>query len=322
MISLLLVSVALTPATAAMPSPYMDAELIASTMNPRPGSTMVVGFKMTPRPGWHGYWSNPGESGLAPTVMWTAPPGLSFGPLLHPAPTLLQSMGISSFVHSGPHVLVSRVTIGKQIQAGNILPVQASLSWAACSETQCVPQHATLSLQLIAGDGTSSADARVLARSIDNLPRHAPSGRYSVTGGKLVLTPPQGLRLRPTSVRFFPDANGYVDAARVALVDRSHLAIAAPLMGKLPDKVSGVLSDGSTAYQLSFQQSATEQRSDLPSAERPAVEAAPGVVQSKRVVPPDEPEPRREKTLTGLLSMIGLLGFAALIFMLARRRHQ
>lgn len=284
---------------------------------------MVVGFKMTPRSGWHGYWSNPGESGLAPEVAWTAPSGVSFGPLLHPAPTLLRSMGLSSFVHSGPHVLLSRVTISKRVQAGTILPVQASLNWAACSETQCVPQHATLSLQLIAGDGTNSPDAPVLVRSMANLPRRVPSGRYSVTGGKLVLRPPQGLLLRPTSVRFFPDANGYVDAANATVVDRSHLAIAVPLVGKLPEKLSGVLTDGSTAYQLNFHKGTTEQRTaDLPNTERPAVETAPGAVHSKPLAPPDEPEPRRKKSLTGVLGMIGLLVSAAVILILATRRYR
>ena len=93
---------------AADPTRYMPAELIAGTLDPAPGRTILVGIRMTPRPGWHGYWSNPGDSGIATTVRWSAPGGESFGPLLHPAPSLLSAGGVDSYVHEGEHILLSR----------------------------------------------------------------------------------------------------------------------------------------------------------------------------------------------------------------------
>ena len=36
-------------------------------------------------------------------IKWEATPGLRFGPLLHPAPTLLKVAGITSYVHAGEH---------------------------------------------------------------------------------------------------------------------------------------------------------------------------------------------------------------------------
>ena len=141
-------------APAADPARYMTAELIAASATPAPGSSSIlVGIRMTPRPGWHGYWSNPGDSGIAPTVRWSAPKGVTFGPLLHPAPTLLTADGMSSFVHGGRHVLLSRLRIARSVAPGTAIPITAALSWAACTATQCVPLHATLSLQLAAGNG-------------------------------------------------------------------------------------------------------------------------------------------------------------------------
>lgn len=124
---------------------------------------------MTPQPGWHGYWSNPGESGLAPTVRWTAPQVVRFGPLLHPAPTLLQSMGVVSYVHAGPHVLLSRVSISRSIAAGAAIPVTADVRWAACPKNQCVPQHVLFSLSRVAGDGAPSLDAGALEHALGAL---------------------------------------------------------------------------------------------------------------------------------------------------------
>jgi DsbC/DsbD-like thiol-disulfide interchange protein len=136
---------------AASDARYMDVELVASTMKPRPGSTMLVGFRMTPRPGWHSYWANPGQSGIATTVKWTAPAGIRLGSLKHPAPTLLRSMGQVSYVHEGEHVLVSAVQVDRNLASGTPIPVRAELSWAACSEKLCVPMHDRFSLDLVTG---------------------------------------------------------------------------------------------------------------------------------------------------------------------------
>ena len=42
--------------------------LVASTAKPKPGSTITLGLRFRPKAGWHGYWSNPGDSGLPPQV--------------------------------------------------------------------------------------------------------------------------------------------------------------------------------------------------------------------------------------------------------------
>ena len=179
---MLLIAASLAPAAATTTIARPDriaAELIASNFAPRPGTTTILGIRMTPQPGWHGYWSNPGESGLAQTVNWIAPPGIHFARLQHPAPTLLKSMGLVSYVHSGPHVLVSRMTMSPAIKVGTAIPVAADLNWAACSENQCVPEHARLSLLMVAGDGAKSPDAAALRQALRALPRPASSGTFA-----------------------------------------------------------------------------------------------------------------------------------------------
>ena len=117
---LLLVLLALLawPPEAEARSQHIRASLVASTQEPRPGSTVTIGVRFQPEAGWHGYWTNPGDSGLAPQVAWSAPPGIKFGPLRHPAPTILRVAGINSYVHAGEHVLLSSARIPASIAPG------------------------------------------------------------------------------------------------------------------------------------------------------------------------------------------------------------
>jgi DsbC/DsbD-like thiol-disulfide interchange protein len=207
---------------------------------------------MSPQPGWHGYWSNPGESGLAPVVKWTAPPGIRFGPLQHPAPSLLRVMGLASYVHAGPHVLLVRMTVDPNLPVGTVLPVIADVSWAACSDKLCVPQKARLSLQMKVGGGSPSADAALLRRALAAEPKKSLPGTFGVRDGRLTLDLPASARVRPESARFFPDENGYWNPLQARVVSRSPLRIASPAKGKPPKRISGVVSDGSSAYRLSF----------------------------------------------------------------------
>jgi len=246
-------------AAAADPSRYMDVKMVAESAEPTPGSRILVGFRFTPRPGWHGYWSNPGDSGIVPTVRWTAPDGVSFGPLLHPAPTLLTADGISSFVHEGPHVLLSRMTLDRSLARGTPIPVKADLRWAACTETQCVPLRATLTLDLVAGSGSESMDSPVLAAAARKLPRPADGATFTVDGDHLRLRLPETLQIDANRARFFPDEGGIIDAAAATnSLDGGALTISAVAEGKVPEAIRGVLSDGRNAYRLTFERTAAE----------------------------------------------------------------
>ncbi len=245
------------PSTPAAARPKLiAATLIAKTMSPRPGHSVLVGLRMTPQPGWHGYWSNPGDSGLAPVVKWTAPPGVHFGPLRHPAPSLLRVMGVTSYVHAGPHVLISRMTVDPGLTPGTPLPITTEVSWAACSDKLCVPERATLSLPMTVGDGAPSAQAVLVRRAAAAEPREAGTGKFVVRDRKLLLLLPGNVRVDARRARFFPDENGFLDAGEAQVRDGPPLRIQAPVKGDVPTRFSGVVSDGATAYRLIFRRGA------------------------------------------------------------------
>lgn len=242
-----------SPALAQSASAHVRASLLTSTDRPRPGETFLIGLRLVPDKGWHSYWSNPGESGLAPAVEWQAPGGLRFRALEHPAPTLLKVMGITSYVHAGEHILLSRVSLGSSAAAGTPLPIEAHVSWLECSESLCVPGRAGLKLNLTAGDGAPSPSAGILRAAERRLPRQAGDGTFFVDHGQVTLRLPADARTDPARTSFFPDRNGALDlaGARVEAVEGMTL-IHAPALSVVPARLSGVISDGRTAYQVKF----------------------------------------------------------------------
>ena len=311
------------PASAAAdPERYMPVRLIAESQVPKPGSTIVIGFQMTPKSGWHGYWSNPGDSGIAPSVTWSAPAGVSFGPLQHPAPTLLTADGISSYVHEGEHILLSRMTVPRTLAAGTPIPIAADLSWAACTATQCVPLHAKLTLELRAGDGSASENRAALHAAAERLPRSAPDGAFMESGKSLRLVLPQSLALQPARARFFAEQPGAFDtaAARSQVVDGS-LVLTAPAGAAVPDTLAGVVTDGRRAYRLALLRTADVPPKDA--SQNVAVEPSAETMPKPEV----QHEPRAQvpaghadldsgpRGWTALLVMAALIGAAGLAWL-------
>lgn len=229
---------------------FIDVQLIAESIVPKAGQTVLLGLEMTPQRGWHGYWSNPGQSGLAPVVKWTAPKGVHFGPLQHPAPELLSAMGLTSYVHSGPHILVVRMTLPRGLPPGTALPIAADVNWAACSDRLCVPEKARLSLRMNVGRGSDSPQAVLLRAALAKEPMRAVGGSFSIRGGQITLSLPSSLTLQPARARFFPDQNGYWNPIKAKAVSARPLALASPAGGKAPNVITGVVSDGSSAYRV------------------------------------------------------------------------
>src|SRR5687767_14969805 len=61
-------------------NPRVETELRVDVSQVKPGDTFRVGVHFRMDPGWHVYWKNPGDSGLATEVSWDMP-GVTVGEL-------------------------------------------------------------------------------------------------------------------------------------------------------------------------------------------------------------------------------------------------
>lgn len=142
-----------TGSAAGLPGPargnHIAAELVAEGPA-RPGDTLTLALLFTPEPGWHGYWSNPGDAGYGMALDWTLPAGWRAQAPHYPVPQRLLISGLMNHVYEGRHAVLVPVEVPADARAppGGIAPIAVAAQWLACTDTICVPERATLTLRV------------------------------------------------------------------------------------------------------------------------------------------------------------------------------
>lgn len=131
--------------------PHITASLEAETLRPAPGSIVTLAFVMTPAPGWHGYWLNPGDAGKPIEPRWSLPTGATIGPLRYPVPQTLLVAGLMNHVYEGRYAVLADLRVPPGLAPDTALPIRVHLDWLACTDAICVPEQADLALNLTIG---------------------------------------------------------------------------------------------------------------------------------------------------------------------------
>ena len=149
----LLTTLPIAPAASAQTSgqKHIVTELLAETDEPAAGSSVTLAIRMTPERGWHGYWKNPGDSGMEPRVKWTLPAGATAAPLEYPVPNRLIVGGLMNYVYEGPYALLLQLKVPDNLAPGTPLPIRGTLDHLVCTKEVCVPESAQLALDLRVG---------------------------------------------------------------------------------------------------------------------------------------------------------------------------
>lgn len=226
---------------------HVDVELLAESPVPAPGAKVRLALVMTPKPGWHSYWVNPGDSGSVTQVEWSAPSGSKFGPLQHPAPKALSVAGFVSYVHEGAAALLADLTLPASAEVGSAYPVRAKVRWLACSDALCVPETAMLSLSLTVGDGTIAPGDR---QRFDGFARALPiplkaAGVIALKDGTLEVSIPFENGIDSASAKLFPATADVFAASAQQTVERSgdRLIVRVPSdVARLPREFVGVIA--------------------------------------------------------------------------------
>ncbi len=157
-------------------APLVRVELLAEKAAARPGDTVTIALRQVIKPGWHTYWSNPGDSGEPTRIDWKLPAGASASPIAWPLPTAIPVGPLTNYGYSGEILLLSEVTLPKDA-SGNSFDIAADVKWLVCEEI-CVPEEASvrLALPLIEGplSPRPSPHAGAIAAARDQVPAAAP----------------------------------------------------------------------------------------------------------------------------------------------------
>ena len=141
----------------------VEASLVADTTAIVPGQPFRLGLLLRMAPGWHTYWENPGDSGLATNFDPQLPEGFTAGDIAWPLPKRLVEPGdIEVYAYKGEVLLVRTVTPPATIDAADIT-IPAKSSWLVC-EAICIPGKADLQIDLPVAASAEPANADLFAK--------------------------------------------------------------------------------------------------------------------------------------------------------------
>jgi len=153
------------------------ARLIAESSAVEGEGTVWLGIHLDQDPGWHTYWKNPGDAGLATEVLWELPAGFSVTGLVWPTPHRYVEAGdLITFGYSGNTLLMAELTVAAGVSGP--VTIRATVDWLMCKEL-CVPGTATVEVTLDIGGAPSTnpaADAALFAAARTRLPQDQVEG--------------------------------------------------------------------------------------------------------------------------------------------------
>jgi DsbC/DsbD-like thiol-disulfide interchange protein len=101
-----------------------------------PGDSIRVIAEITPEKGWHVYWRNPGDAGLATNIEAIFPIGLSVNKIQWEYPEIQPSENVINFGYSKKFYLLFTIYTPKNFDKNNFSFILKS-SWLVCKE-KCV----------------------------------------------------------------------------------------------------------------------------------------------------------------------------------------
>jgi len=239
---LVLVFAAPSPAQLAQGSSthHLAAELVAEDPA-RPGETLTLALHFRPEPGWHGYWSNPGDAGLGMRLEWSLPEGWRAGEPLYPVPHQLLIAGLMNHVYEGEYAVLVPVTVPQGV--AGIAPIQVKGDWLACTDKICVPESATLSLRVPVGTG--ARDPRFDQWRAALPPLLDSPARFELTASTLRIAVPLPASVELAHPHVFLSSEQLIDYAAPQVFRRSGDWLVAELprkgLAKGADSVTGIL---------------------------------------------------------------------------------
>lgn len=273
LLTIILIALGLgTPHVAAQNDPedrrHTVVEIFTESATVAPGKPFTVALQMTPEPGWHTYWINPGDAGMATTIKWEMPEGFTAGEIQYPAPETIPFSGLVNYGYGHENALLVTITPPAQLPEGR-LNFTANAVWLVCDDEICVPEEDKLSFTLTKGDGAVDAASQAYfnaARAALPAEVNWPA-KYKQTERDFALFVPMPLESDEVLMaHFFPASEGVIDYAspqRLRSVDGGFVLSMAG---------SGILIDGTLRGVLVLQSTADNPKEAF------AITAEPGKV--------------------------------------------
>jgi DsbC/DsbD-like thiol-disulfide interchange protein/cytochrome c biogenesis protein CcdA len=218
-----------------------------------PGEPLELALLFRPKPGWHGYWKNPGDAGLGMRLAWQLPEGWTADEPLYPVPHKLLIAGLMNHVYESAYAVLVPLTVPASAAVASIVPIEVKADWLACTDQICVPESATLTLRL---SEQASRDPRFDPWRAALPPLLDQPARFELTQDTLRIAIPLPASLELADPHVFLDTTQLIDygAVQTFLRDGDLLVAEIPREGLAEgaDTISGILKLDDAGNGVSF----------------------------------------------------------------------
>lgn len=292
------------------------------------GKLNDAGLYFRLEPGWHIYWKNPGDAGLAPNISWKLPAGITAGPMQFPVPQRLPLGPLMDYGYENEVLFPLTLRVANSVKAGPAT-LHANVEWLVCQQ-RCIPGKAELEVSRNVWVGFFTL-TNVKGKSLNE--RFFKGGRPPLPAlpkplparAKAVFRPiPAGFRLtvetgqREDSATFFPFEQEIIDNPSPQTLTPTPNGLILDLkkdasLAAYPAQLKGVLElSGGRAFEISALPSgvampATGPVSSAPVAASSAASSAPVNV-STLTSPASNPAPPLSWLLLARVSGLAFLG--------------
>jgi thiol:disulfide interchange protein len=235
----------LPPPAFAADAPIATASLLSDKASIAPGQPFRIGLRLSAKSGWHTYWENPGDAGLATTLEWTLPEGFAETGIDWPSPTRIEEGPLVVYAYDSDIFLPVTFTPPETLD-GASYSFHVKANWLIC-ENICIPESAELDITLPVGTGESAADVSYFAAYDATKPIAIPFPiDYNIADKHIILSVPLSLlgTEKIDAATFFPRQSNVVKYAspQPSSVENGNLIITAERSGDtLPSGLSGLL---------------------------------------------------------------------------------
>lgn len=194
----------------------IQTQLLSEEESIQAGRPFWLGIELDVANGWHTYWKNPGDLGLASKLEWELPEGFTVDSVQWPYPERFETNEFVNFGYQGKVLLLTRLIPPKSLAEEGELTISVNVHWFACKD-QCLPglEKVSITLPVKASSpiiNKQTANDFALAR--EKLPNKLwnISAQPLKSGVALHLTPSNMENVSLSDVYFYPDQPGVIDS--------------------------------------------------------------------------------------------------------------
>lgn len=146
------------------------ATLMTAVDSVQPGHPFWALLQIDLEPGWHTYWINPGDAGMATQIEWILPPDFSSSTIKWQLPQIFKEKTTTTYGFEGRALYLVKITPSALLEQNPNVTLKAQANWLVCRES-CLPESANFTLTLPISPVRPSASAPVVQKAVETLPQ-------------------------------------------------------------------------------------------------------------------------------------------------------